>query len=415
VSGKSATTQVERVVSKQLSETQGVATMSAADRLAVPAQQPPSRAWRKGDLARAREQRRAQLHVLGPSLFRSALIRERKSADRSNQPFALLLVTIRDQRPFDSSKWDLVVAALAAARRDTDVLGWLEPGAAIGAIIPLIDTQSDTLRQIETRLLREIARLDASTALRLSIRVHLHQPAERGAEATSSAVDPVLARIRPRSPGARINEAMKRALDLGGSLTLLALLSPVFVILAAAVKLTSKGPVFFKQERIGQSSRPFKMLKFRSMRANNDATIHQKFVTDFINAGSKPQASESGEAKVYKITGDPRVTPLGRFIRKTSLDELPQLWNVVRGEMSLVGPRPPLPYEVEQYKAWHCRRIMEAKPGITGLWQVSGRSRTTFDEMVRLDLRYAKSSSPWMDVKILLATPRAVISGKGAC
>ena len=107
--------------------------------------------------------------------------------------------------------------------------------------------------------------------------------------------------------------------------------------------------------------------------------------------------------------------PIGRILRRTSLDELPQLWNVLRGDMSLVGPRPPLAYEVEQYQSWHRRRVLEAKPGLTGLWQVTGRSRTTFDEMVRLDLRYAQSCSVWTDIKILLATPRAVISGKGAC
>ena len=124
---------------------------------------------------------------------------------------------------------------------------------------------------------------------------------------------------------------------------------------------------------------------------------------------------DSGNAGLFKIANDPRVTAIGRFLRRTSVDELPQLWNALRGDMSLVGPRPPLQYEVEQYQSWHRRRVLEAKPGLTGLWQVSGRSRTTFDEMVRLDLRYARSYSVWTDIKILLATPRAVISGKGAC
>jgi lipopolysaccharide/colanic/teichoic acid biosynthesis glycosyltransferase len=117
----------------------------------------------------------------------------------------------------------------------------------------------------------------------------------------------------------------------------------------------------------------------------------------------------------FRLVDDPRVTPLGRVLRKTSLDELPQLWNVLRGDMSLVGPRPALPYELEQYKPWHRRRVFEAKPGVTGLWQVTGRSRTTFDEMVRLDLQYARRCSLWTDIKILLATPAAVISGRGAC
>ena len=124
--------------------------------------------------------------------------------------------------------------------------------------------------------------------------------------------------------------------------------------------------------------------------------------------------AEGSKAAVYKLTNDPRVTPLGRFLRKTSLDELPQLFNVLLGNMSLVGPRPPLPYEYDRYDVWHRRRVFEVKPGITGLWQVTGRSRTTFDEMVRLDLNYAKAWSVWLDLKILSRTPMAVVSGDGA-
>jgi lipopolysaccharide/colanic/teichoic acid biosynthesis glycosyltransferase len=178
------------------------------------------------------------------------------------------------------------------------------------------------------------------------------------------------------------------------------------------VKLTSNGPIFFRQPRIGQMGRSFTMLKFRTMKVDADHALHQKFVTEFINSAPKVQAKADAP---FKIANDPRVTPLGRVLRKTSLDELPQLWNVLIGDMSLVGPRPPIAYEVAQYKLWHNRRLFEAKPGVTGLWQVAGRSRTTFDEMVRLDLRYAKSRSLWTDLKILVATPAAVFTGKGAC
>jgi lipopolysaccharide/colanic/teichoic acid biosynthesis glycosyltransferase len=179
------------------------------------------------------------------------------------------------------------------------------------------------------------------------------------------------------------------------------------------IKLKSPGPVFFRQVRVGEFGKPFTMFKFRTMHVNNDAAIHQAFVSQFINA-SVPAGGDAAADAPFKIVNDPRVTSIGRFLRSTSLDELPQFWNVLRGDMSLVGPRPALHYEVEQYKSWHYRRVLEAKPGITGLWQVSGRSRTTFDDMVRLDLRYAKRSSAWTDIKILLATPRAVIMGKGA-
>ena len=143
-----------------------------------------------------------------------------------------------------------------------------------------------------------------------------------------------------------------------------------------------------------------------------DMTSIEQYVTDFINDSTKRERQDT--TQIFKLIDDPRVTRLGRLLRKTSLDELPQLWNVLKGEMSLVGPRPPLAYEVEQYKLWHRRRVLEVRPGITGLWQVTGRSRTTFDEMVRLDLRYARSRSLWTDFKILLATPRAVIAGRGA-
>jgi lipopolysaccharide/colanic/teichoic acid biosynthesis glycosyltransferase len=145
----------------------------------------------------------------------------------------------------------------------------------------------------------------------------------------------------------------------------------------------------------------------------SDAKIHRDYVRQLISGNRDYQRPES-ESGVYKIKDDPRVTPVGRLLRKTSLDELPQLFNVLKGEMSLVGPRPAIPYEVEAYEIWHRRRFLEVKPGITGLWQVEGRSRVKFDEMVRLDLKYAKTWSPWLDIKILLRTPTAVLRGSGA-
>ena len=149
------------------------------------------------------------------------------------------------------------------------------------------------------------------------------------------------------------------------------------------------------------------------MHFRNDPKIHQDYVKQLISGKEENQRPDAG-AGVYKIKDDPRVTPVGRFLRKTSLDELPQFFNVLIGEMSLVGPRPPIPYEVEAYDIWHRRRFLEVRPGITGLWQVEGRSTTKFDEMVRLDLRYAKIWSLWLDIKILLRTPGAVFKGNGA-
>jgi lipopolysaccharide/colanic/teichoic acid biosynthesis glycosyltransferase len=212
-----------------------------------------------------------------------------------------------------------------------------------------------------------------------------------------------------------VSRGIKRIMDVSGSVVLLLLLSPVFFVIAAAIKLTSRGPVLFRQQRIGEHGTPFTFLKFRSMYINNDASQHKEYVRQLI-AGQAAKHSAKGKGEdVFKLTNDPRITTVGNFLRRTSLDELPQFINVLRGEMSLVGPRPPVPYEVEAYATWHRRRLLEAKPGITGLWQVHGRSRVGFDDMVRLDLRYARQSSPWLDVKILLQTPKAVIAGNGAC
>jgi len=180
-------------------------------------------------------------------------------------------------------------------------------------------------------------------------------------------------------------------------------------LVALLVKLSSKGPIFFKQQRLGQFGKTFTFLKFRSMYANNDHKIHQNFIKRVIK-GEHDGKAEGGGKAVYKMTNDPRITKIGRFIRRTSLDELPQFINVLRGDMSLVGPRPPIAYECEEYEIWHRRRVLEVKPGITGLWQVKGRSRIRFDDMVRLDLQYARTWSIWLDLQILWRTPRALFS-----
>jgi lipopolysaccharide/colanic/teichoic acid biosynthesis glycosyltransferase len=209
---------------------------------------------------------------------------------------------------------------------------------------------------------------------------------------------------------------LKRALDILGSLVLLVLLAPLFVVVGVVIKLTSKGPVLFKQTRIGQFGQPFTLLKFRSMYTHANSTVHEAYVRAFIlSAKDGHTTSESlKQGGLFKLNGDPRITPLGHFLRQTSLDELPQIFNVLMGSMSLVGPRPPMAYEVACYEPWHMRRVLEARPGITGLWQVRGRSRTTFEEMVRLDLKYIDGWSIWVDLKLLLQTPWAVLRGEGA-
>ena len=342
------------------------------------------------------------------------MVREQKRADRFDQPFALVLVSRKTRRIRDAATWSAVIEALTVAKRDTDVLGWLERGSVLGLIVPEIDgNDSNFLLDIESRIQISLARrLDAETRDDFSIRFHCYAQAKPSAPENSQTSDPLLMGLH-LSPVVRAQAGLKRLLDVLASAIILLLTLPVFLVVAALIKLKSPGPVFFRQSRVGEQGRSFMMLKFRTMHVNNDASMHKQFVSQMIK-GVAPTGGGSNDT-AFKIVNDPRVTPIGRVLRQTSLDELPQLWNVLRGDMSLVGPRPPLQYEVEQYKPWHYRRVLEAKPGITGLWQVSGRSRTTFDDMVRLDLRYAKNPSAWADIKILLATPRAVISGKGAC
>jgi lipopolysaccharide/colanic/teichoic acid biosynthesis glycosyltransferase len=349
-------------------------------------------------------------------VFRSVAIRERKRADRSNQPFVLVLVSANDRVGVNAfARWDAAIDALTAAKRDTDVLGWCEQGSVLGIIPTEIRAfDASVAREISARVRRGLATSVNAEALRsLSIRFHVHPDPKSAGTDGSLQADPIPPGLRSPEAQTPIGDAAKRGVDFAGSLILLAALSPLFLLIAALVRLTSQGPTLFKQARVGQMAKPFTMLKFRTMHADVDHALHQEFVTDFIKSASPVR--EPGNSGFFKITNDPRVTPVGRMLRKTSLDELPQLWNVLRGDMSLVGPRPPIQYEVDRYQSWHRRRVLEAKPGLTGLWQVTGRSRTTFDEMVRLDLRYARTRSLWADLKILLATPAAMISGKGAC
>jgi lipopolysaccharide/colanic/teichoic acid biosynthesis glycosyltransferase len=348
-------------------------------------------------------------HLLREGIFKGALIRERKRADRSNQSLALLLVTLDEADVPGSLRFHAAVDALMAVKRDTDLAGWFDH-QTIGLIVTDFQMPiASLIGSLERRVRRQLSRyLDASAARRISIQIHVHAN-DAGLRGDGlAAVDPLLSRGSRPTPYDRF----KRLLDISVSVVLLAILSPLLVVIAALVKWKSPGPVLFKQVRVGQGMKPFTILKFRTMHVNAGHEVHHEFVTSFIKAGK--QGTQDGKDGLFKLANDRRVTALGHVLRKTSLDELPQLWNVLRGDMSLVGPRPPLFYEVEAYQPWHCRRVLEAKPGITGLWQVAGRSRTTFDEMVRLDLRYARKRSLWNDLKILLATPAAVIVGKGA-
>ena len=215
-------------------------------------------------------------------------------------------------------------------------------------------------------------------------------------------------RLRIGSPRyAWWERGIKRAFDIVFALAALVLGAPAFLLIALLVKLSSPGPVLFRQTRLGRDGRPFVFYKFRSMRHNNDDQAHREFCAEFINGNGHD------EQQVFKMVEDPRVTRIGGILRRTSLDELPQFWNVLKGEMSVVGPRPPIAYEYEHYQDWHKDRL-RVKPGLTGLWQVSGRSQVGFDEMVMLDLHYISRWSLLLDLRIVARTLPVMVRGDGA-
>jgi lipopolysaccharide/colanic/teichoic acid biosynthesis glycosyltransferase len=220
----------------------------------------------------------------------------------------------------------------------------------------------------------------------------------------------VTAASATRSDFGGFNLTHKRVFDLIALGPILLVAGPVMLLVALLILVFDGSPILFRQVRLGMGAKPFEMLKFRTMRQASDAA-HREYTSRWIAQG-RPFNSGHTQGALYKMTNDPRVTRLGAILRRFSLDELPQLINVLRGEMSLIGPRPAIPYEVEQYQNWH-RRRMEVPPGMTGLWQVSGRNRLSFDEMVRLDIDYIDHWSVARDLAILSRTPLAALKGDG--
>lgn len=350
--------------------------------------------------------------VLDEESFRRMIAVERKRTERSRQPFLLLLLDAGNCLPSDANGRVLgqILSALSLATRETDVTGWYKTHSVVGVMFTdiSIDERGSILSTVMSRVSETLRNnLSLRNFSQISISLHVF-PEDWNEDATQGNLTlyPDLLHRHEAQNSARM---IKRWMDLAGSVAALSLLSPVFLLVALLVKLSSRGPVFFKQERLGQFGKPFTFLKFRSMFENNDRKIHQEFIKRVIKGEHDGRAEGEGKA-VYKMTNDPRITRIGQILRRTSLDELPQFINVLRGDMSLVGPRPPIAYECEEYDIWHRRRVLEVKPGITGLWQVRGRSRIRFDDMVRLDLQYSRTWSLWLDIQILWQTPRALFS-----
>jgi lipopolysaccharide/colanic/teichoic acid biosynthesis glycosyltransferase len=353
--------------------------------------------------------------------FRRMLCRERKRSERSRKHLLLMLIDCKGTtaRSVDKPLIEKVAGVVAAEVRETDLAGWFEADSVVGAIFTeLGEAQaSAAIQAIEAKISKGLHKSFRREQVdKLQIAFYAFPDSWAGDGTGRSVSAPLYPDLLEEEEKKKTSLIIKRVMDVVGSGAALFFCAPLFLALSIGIKLSSKGPIFFRQPRVSQYGKHFTFLKFRSMKVANNDSIHKDYVKNFIAGKAAAASAAEGQKKapVYKITNDPRVTAIGRFMRRTSLDELPQFWNVFIGEMSLVGPRPPIPYELEAYDLWHRRRLLEVKPGITGLWQVRGRSSTTFDEMVRLDLQYSRTWSPMLDVKILLDTPRAVLMGDGA-
>lgn len=358
--------------------------------------------------------------ILSADKMRWVLRAERLRTERSGNPFLLMLLDIETAAQCDQTGTLLrrMSSCLLASIRETDACGLYSEPTVLGIVFTEINAKaSDSIEEvIRGRVVKALSsRLDDDELSQIVISTYVYpdkwSQLDTDDPPAARELYPDLADQFQEKKAARI---LKRVVDLFGSAMALLVLSPLMLLIAILTKLTSRGPVLFRQKRLGQHGRPFDVLKFRTMYCSSDQGVHKAYVSRFIAGCESEGEFQQGQAKVYKLANDHRVTPLGRLLRKASLDELPQFWNVLEGDMSLVGPRPPISYELEFYDLWHRRRLLDVKPGITGLWQVKGRSRIKFNEMVRLDLEYARTWSLWLDLKILFRTPRAVISGDGA-
>lgn len=354
--------------------------------------------------------------VFDEASFIKLLGLERKRTDRSQRPFLLMLLDLRGLlREGKHQKTQLtstITASLHDSARQTDVIGWYKANTVLGVIYTELSQPTPPVDKIVERTTAVLQGVLTSQQLHaIAIATYIYPPYKPDVAGTGPD-EQIYADIKRSDLGSYL----KRTLDIVGSLCLIGVLSPVFVLVGIAIKLTSYGPILFQQTRIGQFGKRFTFLKFRSMYMGTDSHVHQQYVQKFIllSKQGKDELEALRQDGFFKLNQDRRITPVGRVIRQTSLDELPQLFNVLAGSMSLVGPRPPIEYEITDYGIWHRRRVLDAKPGITGLWQVHGRSRTTFDDMVRLDLQYIDNWSFWTDLKLLLQTPWAVIKGEGA-
>jgi lipopolysaccharide/colanic/teichoic acid biosynthesis glycosyltransferase len=337
---------------------------------------------------------------------------EKKRAERSKGPLSIVLFYLVGDSLKRPEAVEEFLDFLDENTRETDTKGWLDV-YTMAIILPNTDRKG--LNYFVQKILR------GNGFVKVSITMGTYPDdifkkllAEAEIKSEFSPVDLFPLDLDEPPKPRWIQDLLKRGIDVVGSLLGLILFFPLMFVIGLAVKIDSPGPIFFRQMRVGRKGLQFLFLKFRSMYWNVDDRIHRDYVTDLIGGNLEKINQGEAENPFFKMKSDSRVTRVGKIIRGLSLDELPQFYNVLKGDMSLVGPRPPIPYEIEKYGSWHLRRILEVRPGITGLWQVSGRSKLNFDQMVRLDLRYVNNWTLWLDLKILLKTIWVVFYRKSA-
>ena len=342
--------------------------------------------------------------VLPKYLFLQQLQRDKRRADRSKSPVSVALFQLQDGSGDQLANIDALLDVVNECKRETDLIGTMG-GGLIATLL------ADTNAEGAQRFLRKIA--DRAEHLPFSRTIatypdHLFEYLLKEYR-PPNAPHPLLLDELAGHHG--FGKFLKRAMDFAGAVVAIISLSPLMLMAAVAIAATSPGRIIYKQVRLGRGGIPFVFYKFRTMYSNADDRIHREYVASLIRNG---EGNDSPVRLWSKLTDDPRITPLGRILRKTSIDELPQFFNVLRGDLSLVGPRPAIPYETENYQSWQLRRIFAVKPGISGLWQVNSRGQSTFDDMVRLDLRYIRKWRPQLDLKILVATVKVVLRRTGA-
>jgi lipopolysaccharide/colanic/teichoic acid biosynthesis glycosyltransferase len=379
------------------------------------------------------------MNILKKSEFTDLLYYERERSERTNSPFSLILVDLSKINVRNNGQsFNNIIKTIALSLRTIDRTGWIESNT-IGIFLP--DTKLIGAKTAAVKFKNKLIKSLGEDFLLLEFVVSTYpepveqkeekiHPKETKSRSSSSpeiytmeyASNPLMADVITVDSAYILDLSLiglrddwqlviKRLIDIVGAIFGLIIFSPIMLIIAAAIKLTSKGPLLFQQERMGYQGKKFPFLKFRSMHTDNDESLHREYVNKLIQGNHNEINMGSEDNPCYKMKNDTRITTLGKILRKSSMDELPQFFNVLIGQMSLVGPRPPIPYELDNYQSWHMKRVLNVKPGITGLWQTNGRSLTTFDEMVRMDLHYTNNWDLWLDFKILLRTFKVVFTG----